>query len=172
MTRGVAAAPRLLDDATKETRRRFLRDGLGVGPGLREGFFEPFFRGVFLSPLKEQDPRIFLLAFRALSAGRTSLPARGMQSVSDQLAEGLDARLGERVDEIRDDGAGVVLKVDGKALVFDRVVVATEGPAAARLLPGRAAPASRASTCLYFHPCGSFEGRRRRDCDVVDISRR
>mmetsp|Transcript_27106 Transcript_27106/g.81809 ORF Transcript_27106/g.81809 Transcript_27106/m.81809 type:complete len:91 (-) Transcript_27106:1168-1440(-) len=31
--RRVAAAPRLLDDATKETRRRFLRDGLGVGPG-------------------------------------------------------------------------------------------------------------------------------------------
>mmetsp|Transcript_27106 Transcript_27106/g.81807 ORF Transcript_27106/g.81807 Transcript_27106/m.81807 type:complete len:147 (-) Transcript_27106:705-1145(-) len=94
-----------------------------------------------------------------------------MQSVSDQLAEGLDARLGERVDEIRDDGAGVVLKVDGKALAFDRVVVATEGPAAARLLPGRAAPASRASTCLYFRRADLLKAgsRRRRDCDVVDI---
>ena len=36
--------------------RDFLSQRVGVGPRLLDAFFEPFFRGVFLSRLEDQDP--------------------------------------------------------------------------------------------------------------------
>ena len=96
-----------------------------------DAFFEPFFRGVFLSRLHEQDPRVWLLAFRALSAAPTSLPQDGIGAVAEQLAEGLEVRLHTPVDAVRE---GCV-EVNGETLAFDRVVVAVDGPALLKLLP-------------------------------------
>ena len=126
--------------------RDFLANTFGVGPKLLNSFFEPFFRGVFLSKLDEQDPRVWLLAFRALSAGSTSLPENGIGAVAEQLAAGVDVRLNSSVDAVRDGS----VDVDGITQAFDRVVVAVDGPAAARLLPDLTPPPPRASTCVYF----------------------
>ena len=82
--------------------RDFLSDKVGVGPRLLDAFFEPFFRGVFLSRLEEQDPRVWLLAFRALSAAPTSLPEDGIGAVAEQLAAGVDVRLNAKVDAVRE----------------------------------------------------------------------
>jgi len=126
--------------------RDFLATTFGVGPKLLNSFFEPFFRGVFLSKLDEQDPRVWLLAFRALSVGSTSLPENGIGAVAEQLAVGVDVRLNSRVDAVRDGS----IDVDGITQAFDRVVVAVDGPAAAKLLPDLTLPPARASTCVYF----------------------
>ena len=126
--------------------RDFLSDRVGVGPLLLDAFFEPFFRGVFLSRLEDQDPRVWLLAFRALSAAPTSLPQDGIGAVAEQLSEGLEVRLNAKVDAVREGS----IDVNGETLAFDRVVVAVDGPALPKLLPDLTPVQARASTCVYF----------------------
>jgi len=131
---------------SSKSARDFLANKVGVGPRLLDAFFEPFFRGVFLSRLDEQDPRVWLLAFRALSAAPTSLPQDGIGAVAEQLAASVDVRLNAKVDAVREGS----IDVNGKTLAFDRVVVAVDGPAAAKLLPDLKPVQARASTCVYF----------------------
>ena len=131
---------------SSKSARDFLANKVGVGPRLLDAFFEPFFRGVFLSRLEDQDPRVWLLAFRALSAAPTSLPQSGIGAVAEQLAASVDVRLNAKVDAVRE---GCV-EVNGETLAFDRVVVAVDGPALPKLLPDIRPVQARASTCVYF----------------------
>lgn len=142
-------AARIRDGAwtrSSTNARDFLSDKVGVGPLLLDAFFEPFFRGVFLSRLDEQDPRVWLLAFRALSAAPTSLPEDGIGAVAEQLAASVDVRLNAKVDAVREGS----IDVNGETLAFDRVVVAVDGPALPKLLPDIRPVQARASTCVYF----------------------
>jgi tRNA-Thr(GGU) m(6)t(6)A37 methyltransferase TsaA len=131
---------------SSKSARDFLSEKVGVGPRLLDAFFEPFFRGVFLSRLDEQDPRVWLLAFQALSAAPTSLPEDGIGAVAEQLAASVDVRLNAKVDAVRDGS----VDVNGETLHFDRVVVAVDGPALPKLLPDLKPVQARASTCVYF----------------------
>ena len=84
-----------------------------------------------------------------LATGDTGVPAAGMGAIPEQMAARLPdgvVELNRRVAEL--DGTGVRL-VDGEALAARAVVVATDGPAAARLL-GLPEPASRPVGCLWF----------------------
>jgi phytoene dehydrogenase-like protein len=82
--------------------------------------------------------------------GDAALPAAGMQAIPRQLAAGLPSgalRTGVTVEAV---GQGRVTLAGGEALEADAVVVAADGPEAARLTGAFAAPAARAATCLYF----------------------
>ena len=81
--------------------------------------------------------------------GSLCLPRRGIQAVPEQLAAALppgSIRLETPVQELTDDG---VLLTDGSERSADAVVVATGAAAAAGLLPGLRAPATRTVTTLY-----------------------
>ncbi len=112
-------------------------------------FFRPLFGGIQLDPTLGTSRRMFDVIFRSLAQGESVVPAAGMQAIPDQLAEGLapgTVRLGARVASVS--GHGV--ETDGGPTVeADRVIVATEGPAAARLLD--IAPMdSRSVTGVWF----------------------
>lgn len=135
-----------LDMSTAE----FLR-GRAFSDGMIEQFFRPWLSGVFLEPDLETSSRFFRFVFRMFGEGETALPADGMEAIPRQIADALPAeaiRLGTRVDRL--DGDRVVL-AGGETLEASAVVVATEGPEAARLLGDPVpVPGSRTTTCVYF----------------------
>ena len=91
-----------------------------------------------------------MYVLRMFAGGEAALPARGMGEIPQQLASSLPAewvQTGTRVQRIQN---GRVLLDDGRTMSARAVVVATEGPEAARLLGSSSAQASVAETCLYF----------------------
>ena len=111
----------------------------------------PLFGGVLLDAELQASSRMFEFVFRMLSEGDSVVPGRGMQAIPDQLASRLRAgsiRLDTRVATVH---PGSVTLVDHGTVHGDAVVVATEGPQAAKLLGSSfATPGSRPVSCLYF----------------------
>lgn len=123
---------------------------MGFSPEMIRGFFRPFFGGVLLTEDLRDSSRIFRYIFRMFSEGDISVPARGMGEIPHQLAGRLPEgaiRLGARVQEVR---PGTVTLESGEEAKAEAVVVATEGPEAARLLQGVPKPGSKGATCVYF----------------------
>ena len=88
--------------------------------------------------------------FRMFAAGHATLPAEGMGAIPKQLADPLPKdrlRLAAEVTGIDDT---TVRLASGERLRARAVVVATEGPAAARLVDGLPVPGSRSVSCVYF----------------------
>lgn len=132
-----------------ETTALELLQGLGFSARIIERFFKPFFAGVFFEPELYVSSRSFEFVFRAFARGDTALPAQGMAQIPLQLQRRLPSdgiALEAPVARIGD--ASVVLE-NGGARRAKAIVVATDGPAAARLL-GREPPATRGTTCFYF----------------------
>lgn len=138
----VLAAPQV---TTAEALRRE-----GFSRGMVDGFFRPFFGGVFLDPALENSSRLFAFVFKLFADGEATLPAAGMQAIPRQLAERLPAqalRLNATVESI---APGGVALAGGERLEAAAVVVATDGPEAARITCALEAPPARATTCIYY----------------------
>ena len=122
----------------------------GFSDAMVDRFFRPFLGGIFLEPELKTSSRMFRFVFRMFSQGEACLPADGMAAIPRQLAAGLPPeriRLGVRVAEVRADA----VRLDtGETVPARAVVVAADGPAAARLLGGDIPAAAQGVTCLYF----------------------
>ena len=67
----------------------FLREEIKISDSMIDSFFKPFYQGIFLSPLELQSSRMFQFVFKVLSQGYGCLPAKGMQSIPDQICESI-----------------------------------------------------------------------------------
>lgn len=122
----------------------------GLSNAIIDRFFRPFIGGVLVGRELGASSRMFEFVFRAFSLGDTCLPARGMKAIPDQLHAVLPSeavRIGARVERVED--RGVVLS-GGERVAARAVVVATEGPEAARLAGLTRVPAGRGLSCLYY----------------------
>jgi len=127
-----------------------------------DSFFRPFFGGVFLDRNLGTASNFFEFVFQQFVRGAAVVPALGMQQLPAQLAARLPAgtvRLNTPVARV--EGSKVYLD-NGEVLTAAAVVLAIDGSAPARLLPGRALPeagaiaGARRTTCTYFAtPAGS-----------------
>jgi len=132
--RSGAVDPAALPRGGERTTREELA-ARGFSEGFVRRFFVPFFGGVFLERSLDTAAAVFLFDFAMFSLGRACLPAGGMDAIPRPLATGLPAgavRLGARVRGVE---PGRVTLDDGSLLLARDVVVATDGPAAGRLLP-------------------------------------
>ncbi|TWT66877.1 protoporphyrinogen oxidase [Posidoniimonas polymericola] len=127
----------------------------GFSSTIIERFFRPFLGGVFLDHELQTSSRLCEFVFRMFSTGDAAIPAAGMRSIPQQLADRLPPgalRLNSPVNSV---GKGMVELASGERLAAKQVVVATEAPAAARLIgqPSAGEPlageANRVA-CLYF----------------------
>jgi phytoene dehydrogenase-like protein len=134
----------------EKTTLQALRDE-GFSDSIIERFFRPFLGGIFLSRELDTSSRLFEFVFRMFSLGETAVPALGIQQIPLQLAAGLPEgtiRLNSEVTAVQ---PGRITLASGEQPEAEVVVVATEGPVAARLLnQAVTAPRSRSVTCLYF----------------------
>ena len=142
-------AERLLE-APAGTTEEVLREA-GFSEGMIDRFFRPFFGGVLLDPTLGVSGRLFRYYFRMFAEGTSSLPATGMEALPRQLAARLPEGTLQLNHPVRKVTASRVEFEGGGSLEAEAVVVAVEGPEAARLLGDRVAdPGSRSVTCLYF----------------------
>ncbi|HEV2639432.1 MAG TPA: NAD(P)/FAD-dependent oxidoreductase [Actinocrinis sp.] len=122
----------------------------GMSARFIDEVLRPFFAGVFLEDGLDTSGHMFQLVWRSMMLGRIALPATGIGAVPAQLARRLPAgvlRLESPVKALTDDG---VVLADGGELAARTVVVATDGPDAAALLPQLPVPQMRAVT-TYYH---------------------
>jgi len=121
----------------------------GFSAGMIEGFFRPFLGGILLDRSLSASSRMLEFVFRMMAEGDVAVPASGMGAIPEQMAGRLPegtVRPGARVAAV---SPHEVRLDSGETIAASAVVVATEGPEAARLL-GLPAPGSRPVTCLYF----------------------
>lgn len=121
----------------------------GLSDVIINRFFRPFLGGIFLEPELVTSSRMFEFVFRMFSTGNAVVPALGMEEIPKQIAAGLPAssiRLNARAIEVT---PGHVRLDNGETLRARSIIVATEGPAAARLL-GEPPVSGQSVTCMYF----------------------
>ena len=112
-------------------------------------FFRPLVGGIQLDPALTASRRMFDTIMRCLAVGESVVPARGMQEIPDQLAAGLPPSVVHLNTPVGGVAPGQVMLQDGRTVSAQRVVVATEGPAASRLL-GLKQVGSRSVSCVWF----------------------
>jgi hypothetical protein len=142
--------PERLLEAPAGTTEEVLREA-GFSEGMIDRFFRPFFGGVLLDPTLGVSGRLFRYYFRMFAEGTSSLPATGMEALPRQLAARLPEGTLQLNHRVRRVTASRVEFEGGGSLEAEAVVVAVEGPEAARLLGDHVVdPGSRSVTCLYF----------------------
>ena len=129
-----------------------------------DSFFKPFFGGVFLDRELTTASNFFEFVFQQFVTGEAAVPALGMQQLPEQLARLLPADAVQLLTHVAAvEGTSVRLN-SGQVLDGSAVVLATDGPAALRLLAGRSGnsddaagipvddfhTAARLTTCTYF----------------------
>jgi protoporphyrinogen oxidase len=137
--------PIFSETSTLEALRQF-----GFSEMIITRFFRPFWGGVFLDVALSTSSRIFEFLLRMFSQGAIALPASGMESIPQQLAANLyPESIATNTPVFSVKGTQVILD-SGDMLQGKAVVIATEGPAAAQLVPGQVTPDSQSVTTLYF----------------------
>lgn len=130
-------------------------------------FFRPFFGGIFLEQDLQTASGRMDFVFRNFSRGTAALPQGGMQAIPLQLANRLQPgtihfnKTVIAIESMESNGEnkqGLMTSLtlsDGSKLLCDTAIIATEQPAANKLLGLDVAAKSQSTTCLYFavtHP--------------------
>lgn len=145
--------PRRLLRNPERTTAEHLNE-LGFSTKMIERFFQPLFAGIQLDPSLGTSSRMFDIIFRSLSIGDAVVPADGMGAIGAQMASRLEAgslHLNTRVTALATAGSGRARSIttDRGVITADQVVVATDGPAATKLL-GLKTTDSLSVGCVWF----------------------
>jgi len=141
--------PQIMEQEERPTIEA-LREGWGFSPAMIDRFFRPFLGGIFLDRTLQASSRMFEFVFKMFAEGRTVLPAGGMAQIPKQMRRDLPdeaVRLDARVEAIDEQ---TVRLEDGESLEAPHVVVATEAPAANRLVGDVSPTEGRSTVCLYY----------------------
>ncbi len=129
-----------------------------------DGFFRPFYGGIFLDRSLSTSSRVLRFTFKMLATGRTTVPARGIGRIPEQLASHLPegaVRLNSPVGALLRKGERVVgVETGGEAEEADRVVVATDAPAAAGLTGASVPEGAVGQICAYYRTDRPIGGKK------------
>jgi len=153
------AEPRQLLRGADSTTAAELRR-LGFSAAMIERFWRPLIAGVQLDPDLTTSRRMFDVILRCLLTGNSAVPAGGMGAISAQLADRLPPGSIHLGVEVVEAASGRARSADGRNWTGRTVVVATEGPVAARLLD-LPPVASRPVGCVYFATVAAPTGSKR-----------
>ncbi len=142
------ADPRdLLRGDDRSTRQALVNEGFS--DTIIEQFFEPLVGGIQLDPSLSTSRRMFDVIFRCLIQGDVAVPAQGMGRLADQMADYLPDGTIYLNCPVASVQPGSVTLADGRSVAAERVVVATEGPAASELLDLPLVE-SNPATCVWY----------------------
>lgn len=146
----VGTTVKKLFEKPETTTEKALQDH-GFSKEMIDSFFRPFLGGIFLDRSLKTSSRMFDFVFKMFSEGDTSLPARGMGAIADQLAAKLPTASIRMKSHVRNVQDGFVIMDDGDTMAAPIIVVATEGPEAAKLLGEeiQTTPA-KSVLCVYY----------------------
>jgi phytoene dehydrogenase-like protein len=112
--------------------------------------FKPLLGGILLDTKLTASSRLFQFFFKMLTEGDATLPEAGIGAIPAQLARALPEGAVELNTRVRSAARRELVLESGDALKARAVVVATEGPEAARLLGLAHTINSRSVSVLYF----------------------
>jgi hypothetical protein len=128
----------------------------GLDATLIDEVVRPFLTGVFLEPHLMTSRRFMDVVLASFVKGTPSLPSAGMQAIPDQLHHALPpgtVRLGTRVLSVAPDHVQTAeQRIDAQV-----VIVATDAPRAAQLLPNADIPVRGNSVTTWYHAVRSSE---------------
>lgn len=139
-----------LDDTTANALR--VR---GFSDRAVDGFFRPFFGGVFLDAELDAPTSWFEFLFGMFATGYATLPRDGMRAIPQQLAAALPAGAVRTSARVRSVSEGRVELASGEQLTARAVVLATDAQQASALVTGRRAPSWSGCATLYFAAAAS-----------------
>ena len=128
-------------------------------------FFEPFLGGIYLAPLSSQSSRMFHFIFKMFTEGSACLPEGGMGAVPRLLEkdlrnwrQGMEFSTGTKVTRVKpmqgEDEGNWLIETTGDNIKAGQIVVATEGPAANKLVEGAGGGTEgtpqRSVGCVYY----------------------
>ena len=128
----------------------------GFSDGYIENFVAPFYGGVTLDRSLSTSKRVFEYTFKSLAEGRIAVPAAGIGTIADPLAEqaraaGASIHCSEPVDAVTDHGDSVTIETRFGSVDADAAVVATDPSEAARLTGVDAIPTdARGCVTQYY----------------------
>jgi len=122
----------------------------GFSDAMIQQFFRPFFGGVFLENDLSTSANFFKYIFGKFYEGDAVIPAHGIQKIAEQIAKQLyigTVKLNTKVVKI--DGNRVYLE-NGDKLYGEKIVLATDGFQADKLLGKSPNRKFNSTTCTYF----------------------
>lgn len=122
----------------------------GFSSEMIDGFFRPFFGGIFLERELQTSSRMMHFVFRMFSLGHAAIPAAGMQAIPDQMLSRIPGdcvSLNARVSVV---GKAAVTLENGTEMAAAKVVIATDAHTAATLLQREPPRPDRRVQCLYY----------------------
>ena len=122
----------------------------GFSDNMIQQFFRPFFGGVFLENELSTSANFFKYIFGKFYEGDAVIPAKGIEQIAKQIEKMLyigTVKLNTKV--VRIDGNRVYLD-NGDKLFGEKIVLATDGFQADKLLGKIAERKFNATTCTYF----------------------
>ncbi len=122
---------------------------LGFSKKAIKNFFIPLLGGIELDPELKGSARLSLLILKMLFTGTAALPKNGMQAIPNQLATKLGRENILLSTSVRTLEETKAILDSGERINPSHVVIATEAPAASKLL-GRETSSSRSVSCVYF----------------------
>jgi phytoene dehydrogenase-like protein len=131
------------------TTIEYLRN-YGFSEGMIQQFFRPFFGGVFLENELNTSANFFKYLFGKFYEGDAVIPAKGIQQITEQIAKMLyvgTVKLNTKVVKIQ--GNYVYLE-SGDRLYGEKIVLATDGFQADKLLGKNPERKFNSTTCTYF----------------------
>ncbi len=148
-TNNAAEPDEINGEKSNESTMDFLKN-FGYSDAIIRQFFQPFFGGVFLERELNTNADFFKFLYSQFSKGEVVVPENGMQAIPEQIAAHLSPdqiRLNTSVEKI--DGKTIFL-ANGETIEAEKIVIATDANAAAKLLGEPAKTAFNGTTCLYF----------------------
>ncbi|PHQ30144.1 NAD(P)/FAD-dependent oxidoreductase [Leeuwenhoekiella nanhaiensis] len=104
---------------------QYLKD-YGFSEGMINGFFKPFFTGIYLEDQLQTSSRMFEFVFKMFGEGAAVIPRGGIEAIPNQLQNRLtqtDFRFNTRVKQVTPDA---VILEDGSTLESLGTIIATE----------------------------------------------
>jgi protoporphyrinogen oxidase len=144
-----APEPTTANTRDKQNTLEFLKE-FGYSDTIIERFFRPFFRGVFLEKDLKTDATFFKFLFSQFAKGDVVVPENGMQAIAEQIAAHLaphQIRLNTAVEKIV--GQTIYLE-NGETIEAEKIILATNASATARILGEKPSVSFNTTDCLYF----------------------
>lgn len=113
-------------------------------------FFQPFFSGVFLENNLSSSQRMFEYSFKMFCESNVSLPSRGIEQVSNQIAKKLIPKNTFCNEKVVSIDANNLITDSGKKYRAKKIIIATEANSLARVYGKNINTNFKSVNCLYF----------------------
>jgi len=127
-----------------------LKKRYGFSEKMISTFYRPFLAGIMLDPELTASSRMFEFVMKMFSEGEAAVPAKGMQSIPNQLLNMLKPGTVQLDTAVSEVASSELILQNRETVSFDQLVIATDNPSAILLNSKIENRGSKGVTTLYY----------------------